>query len=137
MTYSDAELFSYLDEAASPERMASIEEALRADDELRNRVAGLVAGRDAGLHSLGEVWRRRRLTCPSREELGSFLLGVLDKEHAEYIRFHIEVIECRLCAASLEDLQNQHATSEAVEVGSRRERYFQSSVGRLGDSDTK
>ncbi len=137
MSYSNAELLSYLDEAASPERMAAIEEELRSDDELRSRVAGLVAGRDAGLHSLGEVWRRRRLTCPTREELGSFLLGVLDKDHAEYIRFHLEVIECRLCAASLEDLQDQHATSAAEAIGARRERYFQSSVGRLGDSDTK
>lgn len=137
MSYSNAELFSYLDEAASPERMAAIEEELRSDDELRNRVAGLVAGRDAGLHSLGEVWRRRRLTCPTREELGSFLLGVLDKGHAEYVRFHLEVIECRLCTASLEDLQNQHATSASEEIGARRERYFQSSVGRLDDSDPK
>jgi hypothetical protein len=36
--------------------------------------------RDAGVHSLGEIWRRNRVSCPTRQQLGSFLLGILSDE---------------------------------------------------------
>ncbi|MEO1496393.1 MAG: hypothetical protein AAFV43_04505 [Planctomycetota bacterium] len=135
--YSTAELIAYLDEAAPAGRMSEIESALRDDAELRERLATLVSARDAGLHSLGEVWRRRRLTCPTREQLGSYLLGVLpdgpDGGLAGYLRFHVEVVECRWCLANLEDLREKHAgaAEAADDVETRRGRYFQSSVGRL------
>lgn len=135
--YSRAELLAYLDEAAPAGRMSEIEAALRENDSLRQRLASLVAGRDAGLHSLGEVWRRRRLTCPTREQLGSHLLGILpdgpEGGLAEYVRFHLEVVECRWCLANLDDLRDKHAgtAAEPPEAEARRGRYFQSSVGRL------
>ena len=140
--FSTAELHAYLDEAAPPERIAAIEDALRGDEALRDQLAELVAQRDAGLHSLGEVWRRRRLTCPTREQIGSHLLGVLPGgEHgglAGYVKFHLEVVGCRWCNASLEDLREQHARSADDDSGGasgegRRNKYFQSSVGRLKD----
>ncbi len=130
--FSDAELQAYLDEAAAPKRMAAIEAALREEETLRQRLADLVSARDAGLHSLGEVWRRRRLTCLTREQLGSHLMGILPTELADYVTFHIEVAECRWCAANLDDLQSQHsAANNSDSATPRRERYFQSSVGRL------
>ena len=131
--FNDAELHAYLDEAAAPERIAEIEAALRDDEELRERLATLVAGRDAGLHSLGEVWRRNRLTCPSREQLGSHLLGVLSEGHADYVRFHLEVVGCRWCIASVDDLRERHEQSAATNTTRRRGKYFESSVGRLSD----
>jgi hypothetical protein len=82
------------------------------------------------LHSLGAIWRRHRLSCPPREQLGSFLLGVLDADHADYIRFHIETIGCRVCQASLADLEEQQTAASKV-VEQRRTRYFQSSAGYL------
>ncbi|QDV80893.1 hypothetical protein [Botrimarina mediterranea] len=130
--FTDAELHAYLDEAAAPERIAAIEAALRDDDELRERLATLVSGRDAGLHSLGEVWRRNRLTCPSREQLGSHLLGVLPEAHADYVRFHLEVVDCRWCNANVEDLRERHER-DGDEAPRRRGKYFESSVGRLSD----
>ena len=129
--FTDAELHAYLDEAAPAERIAEIEAALRDSEELREQLATLVAGRDAGLHSLGEVWRRRRLTCPTREQLGSHLLGVLTGGLADYVKFHLEVVGCRWCNASLDDLREQHQQSEADEAPRRRGKYFESSVGRL------
>lgn len=129
--FTTAELLAYLDEAAPPERIAAIEATLRDDDALRDRVAVLVAGRDAGLHSLGEVWRRRRLTCPTREQLGSHLLGVLPDGLAGYVVFHLRSVECPWCVASLEDLRERHEGSADPPEG-RRGRYFESSVGRLG-----
>ena len=83
--FSNSELEAYLDEALPTERMAAIEDALRNDGELQKRITAVNGRRDAGVHSLGEIWRRHRLSCPSRQQLGSFLLGVLSPEEAEYV----------------------------------------------------
>ena len=128
--YSFAELEAYLDESLPAEAMAAIEDAARRDAALRERLAGIIGRRDAGIHTLGEIWRRQRLSCPSREELGSWLLETLPDDHADYLRQHIETVGCRYCQANLTDLKRQQ--SELVEqTGRRRKRYFQSSAGYL------
>ena len=86
--------------------------------------------RDRGEHSLGAIWRRFRLSCPGREQLGSYLLGVLTPEQAEYIDFHLRTIGCAFCQANLADLQaRQRETAKQVDV--RRRRFFNSSHGLL------
>lgn len=125
-----SDLESYLDEALPPEEMARIEQALRKDRQLVRQLAAINARRDAGVHSLGEIWRRHRLSCPSRQQLGNYLLGALADEAADYVTFHLELVGCRYCRANLTDLQKQQAeASEAVET--RRRKYFQSSAGYL------
>src|SRR6187549_396474 len=96
---TQADLQAYLDEALSPAEMAAIEVELRAKPELLRQLAAINARRDAGVHSVGEIWRRQRLSCPPREQLGSYLLGVLPPEAADYVKFHVEEIACRYCAA--------------------------------------
>ena len=130
-SFTDADLEGYLDEILPVERMAALEEALRNEDGLRERLTAVNGRRDAGVHSFGEIWRRRRLSCPSREQLGSYLLGVLPKGGAEYVKFHVGTIACRYCAASLVDLQTQQSAAEAEAVNTRRHKYFQSSAGYL------
>lgn len=130
VSFSNSELEAFLEESLPVERMAAIEDALRQSEDLQKRVTAINGRRDAGVHSLGDVWRRHRLSCPSREQLGSFLLGVLPRDAADYLTFHIETIECRYCAASIADLKAQQSAAEA-EVTQRRQRYFQSSVGHL------
>jgi len=125
-----SDLDAYLDEALSPEEMARVEETLRKDPELREQLAAINARRDAGVHSLGEIWRRHRLSCPPRDQLGSYLLDALPDEQAEYIAFHLEVVRCRYCLANLADLERQEAESPDV-VENRRQKYFQSSAGYL------
>jgi len=127
---TNAELDAYLDEALPGDRMAEIEQSLRDDDDLSKRLASVVGQRDAGVHTLGAIWRRHRLSCPSREELGSYLLNVLDDEHIAYIKFHLDTIGCRICAANVQDLQEQAAV-EGDATTKRRHRYFQSSAGYL------
>jgi hypothetical protein len=132
--YTSAELLSYLDEALPAEMMAGIEDALRRDSKLTAQLTDLMARRDAGVHSLAEIWRRHRLTCLTREQLGSHLLGILADEESEYISFHLETIGCRYCQANLDDLQAQQAqTAQAATDHSshRRRKYFQSSAGHL------
>src|SRR5215212_4924966 len=104
--FSNSELEAYLDEALPTERMAVMEEDLRSSDELQKLLTAVNCRRDAGVHSLGEIWRRHRLSCPSRQQLCSYLLGVLPREEAEYIKFHLKTIGCRYCTASVNDLQS-------------------------------
>ena len=75
---SDAELLAYLDEMLAPERAAVIEKELRASTALRQQAGVLARRRDQGGHTVGEIWRRERLSCLSRSQLGSYLLGTLD-----------------------------------------------------------
>ncbi len=131
MKFSNAELEAFLDESLPVERMTAIEEAMRSSEELQKRLAAINGRRDAGVHSLGEIWRRHRLSCPSREQLGSFLLGVLPREAADYVKFHLESVECRYCAASLGDLKAQQTAAESEVAKRRRKKYFQSSAGYL------
>ena len=128
---SDAELLAWLDEDLAPARMSTIEQALRSDNTLQQRVAGLIAERDHGALTVGEVWRRHRLSCPGRHELGSYLLQALEPAPRAYIQFHLETIGCCKCLATLEDLQQSSTTN--VETFERRERIFASSVHRLKD----
>ena len=128
--FTAAELEAYLDEALRPDEMAAVESAVRANPQLARQLAGINARRDAGVHTLGEIWRRHRVSCPTREQLGMMLLGVLPAGHADYITFHIETVGCRLCRANLDDMRVQQ--EEAAEATAhRRSKYFQSSAGYL------
>jgi len=125
---STAELEAYLDESLPLARMAAVEEALRRDPGMLQELTAINGRRDAGVHSLGDIWRRNRLSCPTRQQLGSFLLGILADAQAGYIRFHLDSIGCRYCHANLVDLQSQQAPPVTVE---RRKKYVKSSVGFL------
>ena len=130
---TQSELEAYLEEALPPEEMAAIEQELRGRPEILQRLSAINGRRDAGVHSVGEIWRRQRLSCPPREQLGSYLLSALDDEHMAYVTFHIQKIGCRFCASNLEDLRRQQdETIEVIEI--RRTKYFQSTAGHLKKS---
>lgn len=126
--FTDDELLAYLDEQLPVERAAELEGVLRGSAELQQRVALLVRRRDQGGHTVGEIWRREQLSCPTRSELGSWLLGALDDGPTEYIEFHLRSIGCRVCQANLEDLRQSQADSGATR---RRQKFFESSAGGL------
>ena len=127
--FTDAELAAFLDEALPPARCAQLEHDLRTDAELRNRLIEVRGRETAGLHTLGAIWRRNRLSCPPRAELGQFLLGTLENEAVDYIRFHIDQIGCRYCEANLADLKDASKPDE--QPAKRRQKYFQTSAGYL------
>ena len=135
---SDPVLLAYLDESLANEKMVEVELAIRNEPQLRQRLTQLIAQRDVGVHSIGDIWRRHRLSCPSREALGSFLLGAMLDQNAQYIQFHVETLGCRYCQANLEDLkakakaaEESAADTRAAEAVARRRKIFQSSVGRI------
>jgi hypothetical protein len=122
----DEILRGYLAESLPGEAMARIEKSLRESAELRARLEDVRHNRgDPGLHTLGAIWRRNRLTCPSRAQLGSYLLDVLDPEQAAYLTFHLTVIACPFCLANYADLKSKtDPTPTAVD---RHKRIFHSS----------
>ncbi len=126
--FSETELEAFLDEALSPDLMNEIEKQLRADPQLLQSLAAINSRRDLGVHTIGAIWRRHRLSCPTREQLGSFLLGAIDEVESDYVRFHVEDVGCPYCRASLEDMRERQRESEELVV-KRREKYFQSSAG--------
>ena len=128
--FRQSDLEAYLDEALPAEEMTMIERALREDRALLRQLTSVHSRRNAGVHSLGEIWRRHRLSCPTREQLGGLLLQTLPEETADYLAFHLEVAGCRYCQANLRDLQAQLAEDRQV-VQTRRRKYFQSSAGYL------
>lgn len=127
---TDQILQAYLDEALTADQMSKIEKLLREDATMASRLAQLLGQRDAGVHSVGEIWRRHRISCPPRQQLGSYLLGAMMDEERSYIEFHIETTGCRFCQSNLEDLRmaQQESASQSM---TRRRKYFQSSAGYL------
>ena len=129
MMFTDVELGAYLDEDLDAVQMAEIEKALRSDPAILKRLTIIRQNTLNGAHSLGAIWRRHRLSCPSREQLGNYLLEIMSPEEQRFIKTHIDLCGCRQCQANLDDLQQQ---SEAALVAqTRRTRYFQSSAGYL------
>ncbi|MCM2371410.1 hypothetical protein [Aporhodopirellula aestuarii] len=127
--FSDVELLAFLDEQLDAELSARIETAIRDSADLRERLTRLRGQNLAGLHTIGAIWRQERLSCPDRETLQKYLRGELERDSADYIRFHLSEIGCRVCNANHDDL-NQ-AMLDEQESATRRRRMFQTSAGHL------
>ena len=128
-------LRAYLGDALPPEELARVEKALRDSAELRAQLEEVRENRgDLGLHSLGAIWRRGRLSCPTRQQLGSYLLDALDPDLASYLKFHLDVIACPYCQANVADLKSKGAQVPAA-IQTRHNRIIQSSRHLLGGEE--
>jgi hypothetical protein len=123
-------LAAYLEDTLSERQTAEVEQELRRSETIRQQLRMIQQERDRGEHTVGAIWRRNRLSCPDREQLGNFLLGILDDDHHDYIEFHLKTSGCAFCLANLTDLQNQSKEATA-QSQKRRKRYFESSAGLL------
>ena len=126
-TQSDLE--RYQDEKLPTEEMVQIEKHLRDSPGDNQKLKVLNEQRDDQT-TLGKIWRHGCLSCPDREELGSYLLGAMSDKHRSYVEFHLKKIRCQFCRANLVDLERQRDESAEDSVV-RRQRIFQSSVGHL------
>ncbi len=127
--FTDAELAAFLDEALPASRSSELELRLRSDSDLRKRLADTQGRESAGLHTIGAIWRRERLSCPTRSELGQYILGTTSEEASDYIRFHLDEVGCRYCQANHADLVEASQSTDSP--ATRRTRYFQTSAGYL------
>jgi hypothetical protein len=114
--------------------MARVEKALRDSAQLRARLEEVRINReDVHLHTLGAIWHRSRLTCPSRQQLGSYLLDALDPDLAAYFKFHLEVVECPFCQANLTDLERRHLESSGESGRARKKRFLDATRDLLAE----
>lgn len=126
------QLHAYLDDGLDEAETARIEKLIRTSSEVRTRLSKVREERDRGEHTLGAVWRRERLSCLTREQLGGYLHGVLEPDLQKYIDFHIKTIAWPSCQANLDDLREKQA--EQAAQSRRRRRYFETSARLLNEA---
>ena len=134
--FTDAELEAYLDEALDPIRAGELEECLKQDEAVLSRLSYINSRRDAGIHTLGEIWRRNQIGVPTREQMGNYLLGVGSAEEMDYIDFRLDQLKCRFTIALKEDLTAQQVEADAGKSADRRSKIFMSSAGLLKKKDS-
>ena len=132
--FTDAELEAYLDESLDSTRATEIEEAIKSDADLLQRLSVINSRRDAGVHTLGEIWRRNQIGVPTAEVMGNYLLGVLEDEQAEYIKFRMEQLKCPFTVALYDDLQARQTESAELSA-SRREKFYKTCADFLKELD--
>jgi hypothetical protein len=125
-------LRDYLNDALPDAETAAVEAALREQPAVQALFHQVRQDADRGEHSIGAVWRRERISCPTREQLGGLLLQALDPDFLEYIEFHIRTAGCAYCLANLDDLRRLQAEPAAPRTA-RRRRILDSSAGLLRD----
>jgi hypothetical protein len=135
MDVSREQLHAYLDDALADSDAARIERALRDSDELREQLRVVREEQDRGEHSIGAIWRRERLSCPSREDLNGFLHDIHDPSFKDYIEFHLKTVACATCLANLDDLREKQAQTGTP--NRRRRKIFDSSAAMLGEGSEK
>ncbi|MCY2971923.1 MAG: hypothetical protein NTZ30_14795 [Planctomycetota bacterium] len=106
MTITKATLDAFIDDHLNEQDSIRVEKAVRESPELHTLLKSIVASRDIGDHSIGAIWRREHLSCPTREELSSYKDEALDTQRIDYIKFHLEIVGCNACQANLLDLNS-------------------------------
>ncbi len=129
LVVTDAMLLAFLDEQLPPDQLAEVENLLRSDMSLQARMKQVLERENQGVHSLAAIWRRNRISCPDRERLGGYLLGVLKTAECEYIKFHLEEIGCQYCQSSVKDLIAEQTPDQQPTKETRRKRYFEAASG--------
>ena len=125
-------LRDYLNDALPDAEQPAVEKALREQPAVQALFNQVRLEADRGEHSVGAVWRRERLSCPTREQLGGFLLQALDQDLLDYAEFHLTTVGCAYCQANLDDLKRLQA-EPAEPRSARRRRIVNSSPGLLRD----
>ena len=81
---------------------------------------------------LARVEKALRESSELRARLEEVRLEALDPAFADYLTFHLEVVECPFCQANLADLQIK-ASQPASEIKGRQNRILKSSQHLLGE----
>ena len=108
--YDEDLIHGYLNENLNEEGMAGVEKRLREDPHfyaLLIRIQNRIPNQQTE-HGVSTAWLAGRLTCASRTEWTQFFSGLVDKKRADYLKFHLDVIECPFCRANVADLQNRN-----------------------------
>jgi hypothetical protein len=130
MDFNDSELEAYLDESLDSGRAAELEVALRTDPQLLKRLSSINSRRDAGIHTLGEIWRRNQVGVPSPQEIEAHMQASLPRELSDYIEFRVRELKCVFTIALLQDAMAQQADN-GRQSKSRQEKIYRKSADLL------
>jgi hypothetical protein len=134
MHFTDEELLAYADESLPSETCVTIEQSLRDDSSLAQRLKTLLSNRDNEGKSVGDIWRQHRLSCAPRAVLAAYIDNRLGDGLSRHLQFHLESIGCRECSANLEDLRRR---APLTETERRTSKIFQSSAGQLRKNEVE
>lgn len=129
-------LLDYLHDALPDAEAAAVEKAVRESPAVAKQLEQVRQSADRGEHTVGAVWRREHLSCPSRDQLGAYLLHALDPDLLDYITFHLGTVGCPYCQANLDDLRKLQAEVPGLRTA-RRRKILDSSHGVLRDVTKK
>lgn len=128
-----AELMEVDEKHVAGVKFRAIQKIQKYLSELDDSLLGAMSEVQAGT-TVGDVWRRQRITCLKRGTLGQYLLGVLEEPWLSYTQFHLDVVACPMCLANLEDLQQEEAGHDPATGSSQ---LFASSVGFLSRASNR
>lgn len=61
---------------------------------------------------VGELWKKARVSCPSRHWLARLVAGTLAPGPAGFVRFHLDEMNCEWCQANRDDLERSERDAE-------------------------
>ena len=65
--------------------------------------------------SVGDLWVRERISCPHRDILMAFVQKSLGQLEMDFIRFHLETVECPSCQAEVEEISDPSRADPRIE----------------------
>ncbi|MCY2940943.1 MAG: hypothetical protein NTV50_04665 [Planctomycetota bacterium] len=127
MNITKATLDAFIDDHLNEQETIKVEKAVRESPELQAQLSNIIVSRDMGDHSIGAIWRREHLSCPSREELSSFKDDALESQRIDYIKFHLETVGCKACKANLSDLNSSKDSLTNPDTREKRRQFLENS----------
>jgi hypothetical protein len=129
--FSDARLLAYVEERLSIADTIRLEKSLDADEQLKTDLCRVSGQHVTGELTLAAIWRDFQVGCLNHEQLAAYVRHQLGGGLADYVRFHIDEVGCRVCEARLDELTrltNNSANEQATPLASK---CFNSSVGLI------
>ena len=115
--YSREYIHAYIDGALSPEEADAFTSMAYGDSELRGKIRTVQTEFDYHNHTVGSLWRRNQLTCPSDQEIVDYqrgALAIINPEIADYVQFHLTSIRCIYCISTAAELKQSAAKGGAT-----------------------
>ncbi len=133
MTITKETLRAFLSDSLPDAEATEVEKRIRDDAAVRKLYAQVQEEDDRGEHSVGAIWRRAHVSCPTRDQLGGYLIQGLDDDVIDYITFHLTTVGCAYCGANLDDLKARQAEAAGDGAKKRRKKIVHSTGGKLKD----
>ena len=87
------------------------------DSELRGKIRTVQAEFDYHNHTVGSLWRRNQLTCPSDQEIVDYQRGelaIIYPKIADHLQFHLTSIRCIYCISTAAEWKQSAAKGGAT-----------------------